>query len=155
MKAIGCLIIGIVCQGTMMAQAVNLPAVIADAEKQTKVMLQEIPAAKEGKADLVSPKTIENGKLKLVASRDWTSGFFPGELWFLYQYTGKKEWETEARNFTANIEREKTNGGTHDMGFKVYCSFGTGYRITKDPKYKEVIIQSAKTLSTRFSPITG
>src|SRR5678810_577451 len=53
------------------------------------------------------------------------------------------------------IEREKTNGGTHDMGFKIYCSFGTGFRLTADQHYKEVIIQSAKTLSTRFRPITG
>lgn len=156
MKWIGSLLItGIVLQGTAMAQSVKLPAVFADAEKQTQVMLKEIPAAKEGKADLVSPRTIENGKLKLVAARDWTSGFFPGELWFLYQYTGKQEWLTAAKTYTANIEKEQFNGGTHDMGFKVYCSFGTGYRITKDPAYKAVIIQSAKTLSTRFNPIVG
>lgn len=118
-------------------------------------MLKAVPAAKGDKADLVSPRTIENGKLKLVASRDWTSGFFPGVLWFLYQYTGKQEWLTEAKAYTANIEREKTNGGTHDMGFKVYCSFGSGYRITKDAAYKEIIIQSARTLSTRFNPTVG
>jgi len=33
--------------------------------------------------------------------------------------------------------------------------FGTGYRLTKDPHYKEVIIQGAKTLSTRFNPKVG
>jgi rhamnogalacturonyl hydrolase YesR len=82
-------------------------------------------------------------------------GSFPGELWFLYEYTGNKEWKQQAETFTANMEREKTNGGTHDMGFKVYCSFGAGFRLTNDPHYKEVIIQSAKTLSTRFRPITG
>src|SRR5205085_8770733 len=72
-----------------------------------------------------------------------------------YEYTGKKEWKTAAKKYTANIEREKTNGGTHDMGFKIYCSFGTGYRLTKDKHYKDVIIESAKTLSTRFNPVTG
>ena len=41
------------------------------------------------------------------------------------------------------------------MGFKIYCSFGNGYRLTKDPHYKEVIIQSAKTLSTRFNAKAG
>src|SRR6185436_18584819 len=50
---------------------------------------------------------------------------------------------------------EKTNGDTHDMGFKIYCSFGTGFRLTNDPHYKEVIIQSAKTLSTRFNKNAG
>ena len=137
------------------AQNIQLSKVFADAEKQTNVMLQEVSKAKATNADLVSPRTLNKGELKLVASRDWTSGFFPGELWFLYEYTGNKEWKQQAENFTANIEREKTNGATHDMGFKIYCSFGNGYRLTKDQHYKDVIIQSAKTLSTRFRPITG
>lgn len=155
MRLIGSLAVGILLQGSLQAQQVKLPAVMADAEKQTQVMLQSVPAAKGDKADLVSPRTIENGKLKLVASRDWTSGFFPGVLWFLYQYTGKQEWLTQAKAYTANIEREKTNAGTHDMGFKIYCSFGTGYRLTNDVTYKDIIIQSAKTLSTRFNPTVG
>ena len=124
-------------------------------EQQTKVMLAEIPKAKGDKVDLVSPRTIENGNLKLVSSHDWTSGFFPGELWMLYEYTGKEEWKKEAQAFTANIEREKTNGTTHDMGFKIYSSFGNGYRLTHDEHYKEVIIQSAKTLATRFNSKAG
>lgn len=150
------------------AQKVKVNKVFADAEKQTKVMLAEIPKAKAtGSAatvgvspggagqELVSPRTLDSGRLKLVSSRDWTSGFFPGQLWFLYEYTGNNEWKAEAEKYTAKIEREKTNGITHDMGFKVYCSFGTGYRLINDAHYKEVIIQSAKTLSTRFNPNTG
>lgn len=137
------------------AQDIKTNAVFSDAEKQTKLMLQEIPTAKKGNADLVSPRTLDKGDLKLVASRDWTSGFFPGVLWFLYEYTNKPEWKQEAQQFTANIEKEKLNGVTHDMGFKVYCSFGTGYRLTDDPQYKDIIIQSARTLSTRFRPIVG
>ncbi len=137
------------------AQSIDLSTVFADAVKQTEVMLKQIPQAKEGKPELASPRTLENGNLKLVASGDWTSGFFPGELWLLYEYTGKNEWKTQAQAFTANIEKEKWNGGTHDMGFKIYCSFGNGYRLTKDAHYKDVIIQSAKTLSTRFNTTTG
>ena len=152
----------------LVAQDTQLSTVFSDAEKQTKLMLVEIPKAKAagsaaitgvtpGSAgqELVSPKTLDSNKLKLVSSRDWTSGFFPGVLWFLYEYTGKQQWKTDAEKYTANIEREKTNGGTHDMGFKVYCSFGTGYRLTKDAHCKQVIIESAKTLSTRFNPVAG
>ena len=137
------------------AQDIKLANVFADVEQQTKLMLQEITKARSANPELVSPRTLNKGELKLVASRDWTSGFFPGEIWFLYEYTGDKEWKQQAESFTANMEREKTNGGTHDMGFKIYCSFGAGYRLTTDQHYKEVIIQSAKTLSTRFRPITG
>jgi unsaturated chondroitin disaccharide hydrolase len=145
----------------------NVGKVFGDAEKQTQVMLSEIPKARSANSviatggtpgatgELVSPRTLEKGELKLVTSRDWTSGFFPGVLWFLNEYTNKNDWKIQAQSYTDNIEREKTNGGTHDMGFKVYCSFGTGYRFTNDQHYKDVIIQSAKTLSTRFNKTAG
>lgn len=137
------------------AQDIKPATIFSDAEKQTQVMLQEIPKAKKENPEVVTPRTLVNGELRIVASKDWTSGFFPGELWFLYEYTGKNEWKQQAIAYTAKIEREKSNGGTHDMGFKVYCSFGTGYRLTNDLYYKDVILQSAKTLSTRFNPVIG
>ncbi len=153
---------------TGFTQDIKLADVFTDAEKQSKLMLAEIPKARAARSgatigvtpgsegqELVSPRTLDSGRLRLVSSRDWTSGFLPGELWFIYEYTRKPEWKTEAEKLTANIEREKTNGGTHDMGFKVYCSFGTGYRLTNDAHYKDVIITSARTLSTRFNPVAG
>ncbi len=134
--------------------------IIKDAEKQTTLMLKDIPEAKSQwdskKGIPVSPRSLTpEGKLILVPAKDWTSGFFPGVLWFLYEFTGDKKWENQAREFTSKIENEKLNGGTHDMGFKIYCSFGTGYRLTNDPTYKNIIIQSAKTLCTRFNPKVG
>jgi rhamnogalacturonyl hydrolase YesR len=137
------------------SQSIKVSQVIADAEKQTQLMLTSITEAKGNSTDLVSPRTLENGKLKLVPAKDWTSGFFAGELWMLYDFTHKEAWKTKAEAFTALEEKEKMNGGTHDMGFKIYCSYGTGYKITKDPAYKDVIIQAAKTLSTRFNPKVG
>jgi len=156
LKVISSIIIAISWINTALTQDVKLSTVFSDAEQQATLMLHEIPKAKKDKPELVSPRTLDStGNLKLVNSRDWTSGFFPGILWFLYEYTGNKEWKQQAESFTNNIEREKTNGGTHDMGFKVYCSFGTGYRLTKNQHYKEVIIESAKTLSTRFNDKAG
>jgi unsaturated chondroitin disaccharide hydrolase len=134
----------------------KLEKVYKEALEQAVLMINEVHEAAHNKTELVSPRTLDSsGNLKLVASRDWTSGFFPGELWFFYEYTKKDEWKKWAKSFTANIEREKTNAGTHDMGFKIYCSFGQGYRLTKDPHYKDVIIESAKTLSTRFNKKAG
>lgn len=76
-------------------------------------------------------------------------------MWYLYEYTGKEEWLSEAKAFTAPIEPEKYNARTHDMGFKIYCSFGNGYRLTKDNAYKDVILQSAQTLIKRYKPVAG
>ena len=53
------------------------------------------------------------------------------------------------------MEQEKNNDTSHDMGFKIYCSFGNGHRLTKNPKYREIMIQSARTLITRFNPKVG
>lgn len=135
-------------------QTVSIKKAFNDAEVQIKTMLQQIPSAKE-KQDQIVPRTFDSGRLKLVSSRDWTSGFFPGILWYLYEYTQDSHWKTEARKFTALIEREKLNATTHDMGFKIYCSFGNAYRLTKDQKYKDVIVESAKTLSKRFNATAG
>lgn len=155
MRKLGFTAIGLMLAVTVTAQKIDMPRIVAGAEMQTKLMLSEVEKAGTGKPDLVSPRTLDKGSLKLVASRDWTSGFFPGVLWYLDALTGKKEWMDVAQQFTNKIEKEKTNATTHDMGFKVYCSFGTGYRITKDPHYRDVIVQAAKTLATRFNATTG
>ncbi|HVK49775.1 MAG TPA: sialate O-acetylesterase [Pseudobacter sp.] len=154
MKQISSLVICCLFFVTIQAQ-LNVPAVFSDAEKQTELMLKNAAERRKEKPDLVSPRTLENGELKMVASRDWTSGFFPGVLWFLYEYTGKPEWKEKAQAYTAFIEKEKLNAGTHDMGFKIYCSFGTGYRLTNDPRYRDVILESARTLASRFNPTVG
>ncbi|OKL41859.1 glycoside hydrolase family 88 protein [Pontibacter flavimaris] len=139
------------------AQKVPVNEAFDHAAKQTKVLLKETEkATKTAKPGAVSPRTInDKGELQLVAPKDWTSGFFPGVLWYLYEYTGDKVWLIEAKKYTANLEKEKLNSGTHDMGFKMYCSYGNGLRLTDDPQYRDVLILSAKTLATRFNPTVG
>jgi unsaturated chondroitin disaccharide hydrolase len=131
------------------------------AETQAALLLQQTAlatqrAATPGKPPLVSPRTLSaGGELMVVPARDWTSGFFPGYLWLLYQATGGARWLAAARDYTARLEPEKTNAGTHDMGFKLYCSFGTGYRLTQAAPYRAVLLEAARTLSTRFNPKVG
>lgn len=97
----------------------------------------------------------KDGTLATTSARDWTSGFFPGSLWYMYDYTKDKRWETLARQWTAGLEKEQFNTGTHDLGFILFCSYGNGYRLTKDPKYKDIIIQGSKSLITRFNKKAG
>lgn len=138
------------------AQKVSVKKAFRFVEKQAEVMLTEIPKAHvPGKPQLTEPRTLENGELKLVTSRDWTSGFFPGELWYLYQYSGDSKWLNAAKKYTDLLQQEQWNGGTHDMGFKMYCSYGNGYRLTKDTAYRRILIQSARTLITRFNAKAG
>jgi unsaturated chondroitin disaccharide hydrolase len=135
------------------AQKPNVAKEFKYAEEQTGFMLKQLEANTDPL--LVSPRTFENGKFKMVKSNDWTSGFFPGQLWFLYEQTKDPKWLEQAKKYTAKIEKEQYNKGTHDLGFIIYCSFGNGYKLTKDPAYKQIIINAAKSLSTRFNPKTG
>ncbi|WP_262247898.1 glycoside hydrolase family 88 protein [Parapedobacter soli] len=127
------------------------------AAHQIQLLLKETDKVKEQneQRNLVAPRTIEAGRLKLVPSRDWTSGFFAGCLWYLYELTGDNGWKEQAISYTIDIEKEKFNAGTHDMGFKIYCSYGNGYRLTHSPQYRDVIIKAAKTLSTRYNAKVG
>ena len=129
------------------------------ADGQLRIAIEaadSVSATEEGrKKGLVSPRTMEDGRLVMVPAKDWTSGFFPGELWYMYEYTGDEFWRESAERFTAQIEGQKTNAGTHDMGFKMYCSFGNGYRLTGDTRYRDILLESAATLATRFNPVVG
>lgn len=136
------------------AQEINVPKTVAFAEGQAKLQLAETQKRLDG--NKVSPRTLdEKGNLEMVPSWDWTSGFFPGVLWQLYHFTGKDEWQKAARQATEVLQKEQFNNRTHDMGFKMYCSYGKGFEYTGDTTYKNVLIQSAKTLITRFNPAVG
>jgi unsaturated chondroitin disaccharide hydrolase len=99
----------------------------------------------------MNPKT---GEIKKVPSKDWTSGFFAGNLWQLYAITGKENYKDKAQKWTSFMEKEKYNDKTHDMGFKIFCSYGKGILYDKEKKkaYEKIVVQSAKTLITRFNP---
>lgn len=128
---------------------------IDHAKAQFNYAFEEYAKAKSKGAKGVSPRTTKGDTLVLVASKDWTSGFFPGNLWYMYELTKDKKWLEKAKEFTEPLEQEKNNDTSHDMGFKIYCSFGNGYRLNKDSKYREIMIQSARTLITRFNPKVG
>ena len=73
------------------------------------------------------PRTLDTaGRLVTAKSNWWTSGFFPGSLWYLYEYSKDEKIKDYAEMMTARIEKEKNNTGTHDLGFMLYCSYGKG-----------------------------
>ncbi|MCU7549248.1 glycoside hydrolase family 88 protein [Chitinophagaceae bacterium LB-8] len=120
------------------------------AEQQYAVMLRK-------SEDLsMYPRTSEkNGDIKYVPISDWTGGFWPGNLWYMYEYTQNKNWEKEAIKWTESLEKNQFNTSHHDLGFMMYCSYGNAYRITKDESYKKILIQSAKSLVSRYHPKVG
>ncbi len=104
----------------------------------------------------LNPVTIrKDGSVYYCKYADWRSGFFPGTIWYLYELTQDKSYLPLAEKYTKCIEEAKNLTWHHDVGFMIGCSFGNGYRLTKNPDFKEVIIQAARSLSTRFRDTAG
>lgn len=138
--------------GWLFAQSGKLPV-----QKVVHLAEQQYEAYRKSHSDTIRyPRsTNPDGSLGETDASGWTSGFFPGCLWYLYQFTGHDEWKTAAEKWTQGLEGEKDNKGTHDLGFMLYDSYGIGYAITHNPAYKDVLLQGARSLSTRFHPEVG
>ncbi|MBB6003517.1 glycoside hydrolase family 88 protein [Arcicella rosea] len=121
-----------------------------DAGKQYKVLMSNLPQDKFPKTYF--PKT---GKYEFSGSGWWCSGFYPGSLLYIYQQTKDAELLKENNRILGVLEKEKFNTTTHDLGFMMYCSFGNAKDIAPKPEYKDILIQSAKSLATRFNPTVG
>jgi unsaturated chondroitin disaccharide hydrolase len=91
-----------------------------------------------------------------VKIEEWTVGFWPGILWYNYENTKSEEMLEAARHYTDILEPLTTLPAyDHDLGFQVFCSYGNGYRLTGDEKYKQIILNAADTLATLFNPKVG
>jgi len=94
----------------------------------------------------------QSGKLVTSNTKWWCAGFFPGTLWYIFEYTKDPAIRALAEKRLKLMEPEKHFKSNHDLGFMMYCSFGNAYRITGDPSYKATIDTSAMSLATRFRP---
>lgn len=103
------------------------------------------------------PKTFDpkTGKAETSSSEWWCSGFYPGTLLYLYEQTKDTVLYNEAVRILGVLEKEQYNKTTHDLGFMMYCSFGNADRIKPKPEYKDILLNSAKSLSTRFNATVG
>jgi unsaturated chondroitin disaccharide hydrolase len=93
-------------------------------------------------------------------SQGWTTGFFPGQLWLLYQATGSQQWLTAAQNWTAPLASQASlvtspRVDPTDIGFIIGTSFGNGYRLTGDPSYKPVLLTAGNSLASVYNPTVG
>jgi len=91
-----------------------------------------------------------------ASKEEWTSGFWPGVLWYDYEYTKDAKIKEEAEKFTESLGfLAHTPAYDHDLGFLVFSSYGNGYRLTGNSAYKQVILDTADSLATLFNPKVG
>ena len=131
---------------------------------QYKVLMGRVPADR-------LPKTYyaNTDKLETSDAGWWTSGFYSGTLFYLYEFSHDTALLHEALRRLKLLESQQFNKGTHDLGFMMYCSYGNGLRILADPAdkladpglkiadsgFQHILLNSARSLSTRFNPIVG
>ncbi|HKO78645.1 MAG TPA: glycoside hydrolase family 88 protein [Flavobacterium sp.] len=121
-------------------------------EAQASKTLTEIPD------NGTLPRSIPTGskEWKFIDYKDWTSGFWPGELWYLYEVTKDNKWKIQADKFSRYLTPlSVSKANDHDLGFQIFCSFGNGYRLTKNKEYKDIILKTADTLATLYNPKVG
>ena len=85
----------------------------------------------------------------------WCSGFYPGSLWYIYEYTQSDAVKLLAEKNTLKLDSIQYVTHDHDVGFQLNCSYGNGLRLTGNEDYRKVLYQGAKSLATRFNPLTG
>ncbi|MET0635829.1 MAG: glycoside hydrolase family 88 protein [Chitinophagaceae bacterium] len=121
---------------------------LAFAASQYKILMANTP-------DSVMPRNYNPREKKFVTSKTswWTSGFYPGSLFYIYEGTGDTVLLAEATRRLGILEKEKFHKRDHDLGFMIFNSFGNAYRITRKPEYKEVVLTASVTLMGRYRPL--
>ena len=95
------------------------------------------------------------GKRRLCGIYDWTSGFFPGSLWYIYEFTGDNAVKEAAVRYTELLNPLRKFTGTHDLGFMVNCSYGNALRLSPNDTIPAVLIETADNLCGRFNEEIG
>ena len=120
-----------------------------------KAQLAHLIDAAEADDTLKIPSTFKNGEIEFVPTDDWVSGFFAGTLWYMYELTGDEYYAEKAQKHTEILHDIQYLKWHHDVGFMVYDSYGNGLRLKNIPGYDTVLVNTAKSLATRFRPAAG
>jgi unsaturated chondroitin disaccharide hydrolase len=127
---------------------VQAKSTLDQAANQYRNMMSEMP-------DTLELRSFNGTEMVYSDIYWWCSGFYPGILWYMYEYTGDDNFRNEAHKRTMRLEPIKYVTTDHDLGFMLYCSFGNGLRLTGNKEYSDILKHGAKSLATRFNPVIG
>lgn len=128
-------------------------ALIKENVEVAKQQISMLADASEAEGQIRIPSTYKNGEIDFVPVDDWVSGFFAGTLWYMYELTGDEAWAERAQKHTEILDTIQYLQWHHDVGFMVGDSYGNGLRLKNIPGYDKIMIQTAKSLSTRFREV--
>lgn len=139
----------------MSVQCTDKRDIIEENIEKAKAQLDYLIKASEANDTLRIPSTFRNGEIDFVPTDDWVSGFFAGTLWYMYELTGEEYYAEQAQKHTEILHDIQFLKWHHDVGFMVYDSYGNGLRLKNIEGYDTVLVNTAKSLATRFRPNAG
>lgn len=114
------------CAGQKQAESNFIQENIDNAVAQETIQTDIIE--KSGK--ILNPRTIDkDGNIVYVPIDDWCSGFFPGNIWHMYELTGDQKWLPLAEKYTEDLDSVQYLTWHHDVGFMIGSSYLNGYRL--------------------------
>lgn len=129
--------------------------IISENIENAKAQLAYLIEASEEGDTLRIPSSFKYDEVVFVPVDDWVSGFFAGTLWYMYELTGDEYYAEKAQKHTEILHEIQYLKWHHDVGFMVYDSYGNGLRLKNIPGYDTVLVNTAKSLATRFRPAAG
>lgn len=136
-------------------QCTDKQDIIQENIEHAKAQLAYLIEASEAGDTLRIPSTFKYGEIEFVPTDDWVSGFFAGTLWYMYELTGDEYYAQQAQKHTEILHDIQFLTWHHDVGFMVYDSYGNGLRLKNIEGYDTVLVNTAKSLATRFRPAAG
>mgnify|MGYP001369258659 CR=1 FL=1 len=91
-----------------------------------------------------------------IDNTEWTTGFWTGQIWLAYEFSGDEELrkaaEIQIDSFLNRINN-KIAVDHHDMGFLYSPSCVAGYKLIGSVKGKEAALKAADQLISRYHPV--
>jgi hypothetical protein len=149
--------------------AVHLGATVLDAASLTYTPVIDVAAAMGAaqtklaahdaksttKLDYPREHALNAANWTTIGQTNWEGGFYPGALWQMFDYTGDTAWQARAAAWTAGLADRQFDTTTHDLGFIIGSSFGRGFQLTGNAAYLDVVLNAARSLTSRYDSDVG
>ncbi len=122
------------------------------AEDTFKLIDKKMSAVTVRSRSKIADGVDENGFHIDRSPTTWTSGFWAGLNYILYEYTKNEEYRITGNTLEERLDEGLSNFDAlhHDVGFMWHISAGVNYRITGDRKSRTRNLFAAASLASRF-----
>ena len=127
-------------------------------EKAIEHVLAKMDQSLEVFTDKFPDSSSENLVYPPIENVEWTTSFWTGMLWLAYEHTGDEKYrkiaEIQIKSFKERLDK-RIELDHHDLGFLYTLSCVSAYKLTGNEEAKQIAIQAADLLITRYHDKAG